>query len=65
VDQEMLFSLVLESLVGWNQRGGRRKIICKMEGDGGQSGHVIDEGGCCRGEGGYSIISVSHVVDLV
>jgi len=65
VGQEIQFSLALESLVGWNQRGGGRKIICKIEGYGVQSGHVLDKWGCRVGESSDSIMAVSWVVNLV
>jgi len=36
-----------------------------MEGDGGQSSHILNEGSCRVGEGRDSVLAVSWVVDLV
>jgi len=60
----MFFSLVLEPLVGWNQGVYGRKIFSKLGGDGGQSGHIVEKGGCHVGEGGYGIMVVSRGLTL-
>jgi len=65
VSQDVLSCLHHLSLVGGNDHGGGRDVVCQVKGDGGLGSDFLNEGDSHVGQGTDGIMAISLVLGLI